>query len=189
MRGRKHSPPPPPTPGADASNPHGKFFEKALGAAGDWTRFADPKLLGTLVLLGLGLANLISRAKPLWDAHNAHDFWDWVATGSFVAAVSCASLTVLFATFGLFPRMKPREGAKPSLYYFGGISSFKTRGEYEAAVRGKTETELESEIARQAWEVSKIASSKHLWARRAYWIALLFLVSWVLARVALSFAS
>ena len=35
------------------------FAEKALADAGQWTRFADPKALAALALLGLGLANLL----------------------------------------------------------------------------------------------------------------------------------
>jgi hypothetical protein len=168
---------------------HAAFFEKALASASEWTRFADPKLIGVLALLGLGLANIVSQASPLW-AHEEGWVWGWLAAGGFVSACGFAVLTVAFASLGLFPRTKRKaKDSEPSLYFFAGIGSIKTPGEYERLVRNKSAQELESAIAHQAWEVSRIATKKHFWARWAYRAAILFLVAWTVARVALSFVN
>jgi len=171
---------------ADAG-PHAKFFEKALTAAGEWTRFADPKLLGVLVLLGLGVSNIVSRAGMLWNAQNAGWFWGWVATAAFVASAFLAVLVVLFVSLGLFPRTTRREDARTSLFFFAGVASFAKPDDYEMAVRAKTEEQLESELAHQAWEVSHVAVKKHFWTKLAYHGVVVFLAAWVTARVALAF--
>ncbi len=196
----------------DDARPHAVFFEKALAAAGEWTRFGDPKLIGVLALLGLGLANTVSKAGELWAAHKHGWVWGWLATGGFVAACFFAVMTVIFASLGLFPRIR-RKGERawlgravrvalrfvslgmlgrdqkpgPSLFYFAGIAAIPTPEEYERLVRAKTETELESEVAYQVWEVSRVAARKHLCAQRAYRAVILFLIAWALARIALSF--
>lgn len=172
----------------DEGRPHGKFFEKALTAAGEWTRFTDPKLLGVLVLLGLGVANLISRAGKLWSAHEDASCWGWIATGSFVTAAILAVLVVVFVSLGLFPQTEKRAGSRKSLLFFGDIASFKTPEAYEKEVRSKTEQELESEVAHQAWEVARVAVRKYRWAKLAFYFVVAFLGAWVLARVALSIA-
>jgi hypothetical protein len=166
---------------------HAKFFEKALTAASEWTRFADPKLLGVLVLLGLGVSNLVSKAGSLWDAHDDGWFWGWASTLSFVAAAILAALAVLYVSLGLFPRMKRKGDSEPSLFFFAGIAGFDSPSKYEDAVRAKSEGELESEVARQAWEVASIATEKHRWAKAAYRTVVAFLVAWAVARLGLSF--
>jgi Family of unknown function (DUF5706) len=171
----------------DAESAQSEFVEKALSAAGEWARFADPKLFGVLAFLGLGVASLVSHGHPLWDAHKQHTVWGWLATGAFVTAAALAVLTVVFATLGLFPRVDLQHGT--SLFYFGGIAGYKTPDAYEAAVRAKTASQLESELANQAWEVAQIARRKHTWARRGYYAVIGFLVAWVLARVALTFVA
>lgn len=171
----------------DDNVPHAKFFEKALTAAGEWTRFADPKLLGVLVLLGLGVSNIVARAGPLWDAHKDASFWGWAATSAFVVSAVIAVLVVLFVSRGLFPRTTPQADAGTSLFFFAGIATFKTPEEYEQKVRSKTAEQLESEVARQAWEVSTVAVEKHACTKLAYHFVIAFLVAWVVARLALSF--
>jgi hypothetical protein len=167
---------------------HAAFFEKALAAGSEWTRFADPKLVGVLALLSLGIANLINEARALWDAHGDGSAWGWIACGGFVAAGVLAATTVVCASIGLFPRTRRSDDA-PSLLFFGGIASMESPGAYEAAVRAKSAAELEREVAHQAWEVARIAAKKHRWARRAYGTVIAFLIAWVAARVALSFVS
>lgn len=168
---------------------HTAFFDKTLATASEWTRFADPKLIGVLALLGLGLANIVSRAGALWDAHDEGWVWGWLAAGSFIGAGLFAALTVVFASLGLFPRTKRLHSGEPSLLFFAGVASFKTPNDYEQAVRGKSDDELESELAHQAWEVASVATKKHFWAKWAYRAVVLFLIAWVVARVALSFTS
>jgi hypothetical protein len=164
-----------------------EFVQGALGAGADWARFADPKLFGVLILLGLGFADLMAHARPLWRAHNAHSAWGVVATISFAAAVSLAVLSVMFVTFGLFPRVSPRQQSR-SLFYFGSIATFGSAGEYEAAVRAKSAAELESELIEQAWEIALITRHKLKWARNGYLSVLVFLGAWAVGRIALAFA-
>jgi Family of unknown function (DUF5706) len=217
MLGRKkHTQPPGRTPqvAVDEARPHADFFEKALATAGEWTRFGDPKLIGVLALLGLGLANTVSKAGELWAAHTHGWVWGWLAAGGFFVACFFAAMTVIFASLGLFPRTRRKgertslgraarallrfvsfglrghdKSSSPSLLYFAGIAAIPTPEEYERRVRAKTEAELESEIAHQAWEVSRVAAKKHAWARAAYRAVIGFLIAWAVARIALSFVS
>lgn len=170
---------------------HQEFFEKTLTGAGEWSRFADPKVLGALVFLGLGMANLVKLADPLWKAHREHNVGGWLATGGFVAACAFAALVVLGASFALFPQLQPGgrtgKGSPKSLLFFAHVAEFDDPAKYERAVLKKTPDELRSDIASQAWAVSRVASRKHRWAQRAYVCAVLFLVAWATARIALSF--
>lgn len=178
---------PPLPPHSEAGTPHGKFFEKALTAAGEWARFADPKLFGVLVFLGLGVSDLVKRAGPLWHAHGDESCWGWVATISFTAACALAAVVVATASFGLFPRTERKAPQRPSLFFFAGIAEHDTPEAYERAVRGLNETEMESHVAHQAWEVSKVAQVKHQWAKVSYKAVLAFLTAWAIARTGLSF--
>jgi hypothetical protein len=173
-------------PGQDASA-GADFAEKALASGAEWARFADPKLFGVLVFLGLGVADLVEYAHRLWDAHNGPSAWGWLATVSFVIAAALAVLTVTCTTLGLFPRMKSA-GTGRSLFYFGGIATFASPRDYEAAVRDRTPEELERELIDQAWEIARIARYKLDWARRGYLAVVAFLAAWAVARIALSFA-
>jgi hypothetical protein len=56
------------TSGTPSGMTHHAFLDKAYTAASDWARFADPKVLGVFVFLGLGAANLVARAAQLWGA-------------------------------------------------------------------------------------------------------------------------
>jgi hypothetical protein len=169
-----------------AASPHADFLERALVAAGEWTRFTDPKVIAVFVFLGLGVTDLIDHATALVDAHDRGNFGGWLATVAFYVGCALAVLTVALASLALFPRPKPEESA-PSLYYFGGIATFATARVYERAVRAKTARELEGEIARQAWEVSRIARRKVQLARCAYVAVIAFLTMWAGGRIALAF--
>jgi hypothetical protein len=168
-----------------AVSAHADFLQRALAAAGEWTRFTDPKVIAVLVFLGLGVTDLIDHASALVDAHDSGDFGGWLATLAFYTACALAVLTVVFASFALFPRPNPEERT-PSLYYFGGIATFATAQAYERAVRAKSARELEGEVARQAWEVSRIAGRKVQLARYAYIAVIAFLAAWVGGRMALA---
>jgi hypothetical protein len=159
---------------------HAEFLQRALVSAAEWTRFADPKVLAVLVFLGLGMNDLVDHAGDLVDG-------GWFTTASFCLACALAVVTVVCASVALFPRLDPRErraGASESLYYFAGIAGHRSAGDYETAVRAKTPEQLESELARQAFELSTIALYKLQWARRGYVAAMLFLGFWALARIA-----
>jgi hypothetical protein len=58
---------------------------------------------------------------------------------------------------------------------------------YEQEVKSKSQQELESEIATQAWQVARIAATKHQWSQYAYVCVILFLVCWAASRISLSF--
>jgi Pycsar effector protein len=179
-----------PVPDSPSALSHGDFLQRALGAASEWTRFQDPKVLAVFIFLGLGAADLADHAWALVHARDEGNFGGWVATVAFFVGCGFAVVTVVFASFALFPRLIPqrRESNGPSsLYFFGGIASFDNPEAYEQAVREKTEAELEAEIARQAWELSRIALGKGEWARRAYVSVILFLAAWAAGRIALSF--
>jgi Family of unknown function (DUF5706) len=181
--------PTPPT--AEPRITHEEFLQRALTAAGEWSRFADPKVLGVFVFLGLGMADLIQVAGALWEARDENNVAGWLATGGFVMACLLAVLAVLLASVALFPQLRPGGHAATqhprSLFYFGQVGDFDTAADYEQAVLGKTSDELRSDLAGQAWAVARVAARKHRYARRAYVSAVLFLVSWAASRIGLSF--
>jgi hypothetical protein len=162
------------------------FLEKALDETGQWIRFADPKALAALAILGLGFSNLLSFARPLVDAHVAGSFWGWLATGAFFLAASCAIVAVLTVVRSLFPHVKPAAPAQRTLYFFGDVARFGSATEYEQEVGGRTAQELESEIAGQVWAVSQIAAEKHRYTKWALLSVVAFLCCWAAARLGLS---
>lgn len=168
------------------------FYERALTAAIDWAKFADPKSLGVLVFLGLGLADLVGRANLLVHAHRHGDISGDIATWAFWLAAVAAAATVWFVHRAVFPRLKPqadRDAQEHSLFFFGGIARYGTVAAYREKVEAATPADLQKEIATQVWEVARIADEKHKEARRAFTAVLFFLVLWVIARVALSIAA
>jgi len=162
------------------------FFEKALADGGQWGRFADPKALAALAFLGLALSNLLSVAEPLIGAHKAHGAAGWIASGAFWLAIACAFATVLNVVRSLFPRVQPGKPTSTPLYFFADMAAFETPAEYEAAVRRRSAHELASEIAAQAWEVGRIATIKHKYAKAALQWVLVFLGCWAASRLALA---
>lgn len=178
-------------PTADRRITHEDFLHRTLTAAGEWSRFADPKVLGVFVFLGLGMANLIEVAGSLWDGQDEHNVVGWLATGGFVSACALAVLAVLLASVALFPQLRPGgRGAAdhpPSLFFFRQVAEFDRATDYEQAVLRKTPEELRSDLAGQAWAVARVAARKHRYARGAYVCAVLFLGAWAVARIGLSF--
>jgi hypothetical protein len=160
----------------------GEFFRLTLAAAGDWTRFADPKVFGVFVFLGLGMSDLVDHAGALVAADAP-----WTATAAFFVACALAVLTVACASVALFPRVKREGGAERSLFFFGDIAALSPDA-FEREVRARSGADLERELARQAWELARIASLKTQWARRSYGAAVAFLCFWAIARIALSTA-
>lgn len=168
------------------------YFDRVLGAAGEWARYSDPKALAVLVFLGLGLTDLLSKSSKLQAAHEIGGFWAHTATIAFWLGLLLVVITVAAVSAAVFPRLgrdpfQSRKQAK-SLFFFRGVAEYKSGSEYEAAVRSRTSQQLESEIAHQAYEVSKVASTKHKWTQRAYVAVLFFLTSWAISRLAFSLA-
>jgi hypothetical protein len=185
----KKSVPVPPVDGQGVT--HADFLHKALVAAGEWARFADPKALAVLVLLGLGAQDLIGQAGRLTDAHTLDGAWGTIATISFWAAAVFAGGSVAVVSTAVFPRLRGSGGKKKgrSLYYFGDVAGSPNAEEYERAVRRLDQRGIESELARQVYELSRVAKAKHDRTKTAYYVALVFLFLWALSRVALSVAA
>jgi hypothetical protein len=175
----------------DAGISHKEFFEKSLTAAGEWTRFADPKALGVAVSLSFGANDLIRNAQDLFFGFPVLNFpksgsgLEWWMSVAFLGACVFGVLTVGFVSAALFPRRKPK--GPESLFYFGGIARIKDAQEYERQVREKTPQQLESQIAIQAWNLARTANKKHRMTQWAYVWLVLFFVCWVAAHVMLSF--
>jgi hypothetical protein len=184
--------------------PHRDFLESALSSAAEWTRFADPKALGVLVLLGLGLTDLLDHADRLIYPHDSpgsrcivirhHSCGGIGATCFFVLAALLAGLVVVTVTKALFSQLtmkgllgEERDLTLPkSRYYFEQVRRYGSQEAYSQAVIAQTEYALLRDIAGQVWEVSRISHSKHLWTRRAYVCVLAFLFCWACARVLLT---
>jgi Family of unknown function (DUF5706) len=170
---------------------HKEFFDKALTAAGEWTRYADPKALGVAVFLSFGANDLIRHVRRLFFGFPVVDFpkggtWlEWWVSVAFLGACLLAALTVIFVSAALFPRLTPKGPA--SLFYFGSVAQSKDPKEYEQQVRAKTSEELESQIASQVWNVARTADKKHRMTRWAYIFLIAFFICWVIARVLSSF--
>jgi len=183
---------------------HRAFLEKALTAAGEWARFADPKALAVLIIMGLGLSDLVSKSRalllPLDTAGDrcglvsvdGQSCAQVVATASYCTAAVAAVAVVLLVTAAVFPRLalsrRKSNPGSPSLFYFEDVAQHSDAHAYEAAVRKKNVGELERDLAGQVYAVSVVASRKHRYTTRAYLAVLVFLVLWVAARVGLALA-
>ena len=132
----------------DPSISYKEFFEKALTAAGDWARYVDPKVIGVAAFLGFGVIDLLDNAEQLYYGFSANGRSEWLTTTCFLGACLFAAISILSIAFALVPRLNPK--GPPSLYFFGGIATFKDANEYEQEVRQQTPRELESHIACQA---------------------------------------
>lgn len=171
--------------GQDNGMSHKEFFEKALTAAGEWTRFADPKALGVAVFLSFGATDLSKNAGRLYYGFTKNTPSEWTTTISFLGAFLFSILTVLCVSLALFPRLKPK--GPDSLFFFGSIALISDPEQYEREVRKMGPQELENQIAYQAWNVANTAATKHKWTQRAYFSLLVFFAFWVAGRIALSF--
>lgn len=159
-----------------------------------------------LVLLGLGTKDLVDHSGALAAPHepptsscalidvSGHTCGGLVATSAGLAAALLAVATVLCVSRALFPRLKMRgllpgdheKGPINSRFYFGEVARFNSQEAYRASVKAQKPSELLDDLAGQVYEVSKVAADKHAATQRAYVAVLLFLVAWVVARVALA---
>ncbi len=87
---------------------HKEFFEKALTAAGEWTRYADPKVTGVAAFLSFGVTDLLRNAGQLFHGLSDNTFSEWLTTTCFLGACLFAALSILFITLALFPRLNPK---------------------------------------------------------------------------------
>jgi hypothetical protein len=173
---------------------HRDFLQAALGAAGEWTRYADPKVLGVLVLLGFGINDLIEHADRFVHPHKPESVESIAATSLFFVACVLAAFVVLFVTTALFSRLKvkallgqERGGGKPaSLFYFGEVRRYPSEDIYADAVLSATEQDLLRDVAGQVYQVSDVCYRKHIATQRAYVTAIAFLFAWVIGRIVLS---
>lgn len=189
-----------------AGIPHREFLEKALTSAGEWTRYADPKALGVLVLLGIGVKDLLDRASrfvhPREPAAAACDVINVAghtcrglgATTLFVVACLLATIVVGFVTHALFSRitlkgllgLEKGETLPRSRFFFGEVRRYGSQEAYAQDVLSRPQHELLRDIAGQVYEVSKVCQTKHMATQRAYFALGAFLIAWVAARVLLS---
>jgi hypothetical protein len=186
--------------------PHREFLEKALTSAGEWTRYADPKALGVLVLLGLGVKDLIDHADRFVHPHEpatakcelisvtGHTCAGLGATTLFIVACVLAAVVVGFVTHALFSRLTLKgllglendEVLPRSRFFFGEVSRYGSQEAYAQDVLARKEYELLRDIAGQVYEVSKICQIKHMASQRAYFALGAFLIAWAAARILLS---
>jgi hypothetical protein len=164
------------------------FVKRSLQASSEWARFADPKLLGVLVLLGLGLTSLLNHAGDLADAHDTFSFGGCLATLCFWLGLLTAALTVACVSLGLFPRLRAGTDQTQSLFFFGGIAEYASADSYLEAVKKLDADDLLRELTHQAWAVAVVAERKHFWAKWAYRAALAFLLLWSSAMIGLHFS-
>lgn len=167
-----------------ASTPaHRDFLYRAYSEFQGIIRFADAKAAGVLVLLGLGLTDLISKAPALAAAHGKTDkLAGCVSTVTFWLALPIAVAIVASITHALFPRMNAKDS---SLFFFGDIQQRSSSKEYIAEVDALSETELGHEVGKQVWQLSRIACTKMHWLRWSYYLTLFFLGLWAAGRLAL----
>jgi hypothetical protein len=171
--------------GESNDHPAERYLQDVAQSFAQWVQFGDAKAAGVLVLLALGLTDLLRSAGSLEQAHALQSDWGVVATVSFWTACGLVVATVSLISHALFPRLKP--GAK-SLFYFGTVAEHPNAESYLKAIEEKSEGSLVEDRARQAWELARIADTKFRSTRRAYYVALIFLAAWSVARLTLSIA-
>jgi Family of unknown function (DUF5706) len=154
---------------------------------GQWLQFADAKAGGVVIALSIVALDLFRHSNDFIHAHNSrHAAWGWLSLALFVLAAAATALCVVGIARALFPRVRT---SRPSLSFFGVVARFPTPEAYERAVTEKRELELIENVATQVWNLACIADDKYKSLRHAYLGAMLFLIAWGCARVALSLAS
>lgn len=165
------------------SRVHVEFAKAALDRFSDWVRFADTKAGAVMVVLGIALSDLLTRAGSLTSVGQARSGWAyatliafWIAIGAVVATVTCVVKV-------LFPKVSPSE---ESLAFFGDVAKHKTASKYREALLSLPEEKLADHLMSQAFDLVSIAQEKFRWTRWAYVSVFAFLVAWALARLALA---
>ena len=168
-------------------SPQLDFLYHAQDNFADWVKFADTKSQMVILVLSIGALDVLHKATDFIHAHNLrHETWGWIALVGFIAAIATMGLTVLGVARTLFPKIR---ASKPSVYFFGVAQSYPDGGSYAGAVESLNEAGLREQVAIQAWNLARIANDKYGHLRYSYLGALCFLISWGVARVALSLAA
>lgn len=162
---------------ADKDEESYQFLSDSLSRVSEWVRFADAKAGGVLAILALLLADALDKAGTLWRAYNLDHLLGDVSTIAFWLALGAAVCTVALVSRALFPRIKSTTSSKA---FFGDVARHENYEEYSAAV---AEANAQEEIAKQVWEVSRIAAAKFTTLRYAYATAVTFLVLYVISRM------
>lgn len=160
-----------------------EFFGDTLSRVSEWVRFADAKAGGVLALIALLLADALDHAGSLWRAYEIDHWLADLSTLSFWLALAAATLTVILVSMALFPRVVPTTSSEA---FFGDISRHKSYKDFLAAV---SRSRAQDEMAKQVWEISRIATTKFSMLRKAYTSAVVFLVLYVISRLAYLAAS
>lgn len=174
----------PEPPDVQHIQPHLDFLYRASMTMDTAVQFADAKVGGVILILGIGILDLFRNVQKFLDARDLSPFWGWVSCIACVIAVVAASGTVLQVGRTLFPRRR----ASSSLYFFGVVASYPSPQAYAERVWFSRERELFDTMAMQAWNLASIAMEKYRHLRLAYGAALVFALFWALARLGLSLA-
>ena len=148
-----------------------------LQAVSEWVRFADVKAGAVLVLVGLLLTDALNQAGELQRAHDLPSRWGDASTVLWWVAMLAAASAVVCVSGTLFPRIKAKS---TSLVFFGDIAKHETPESYAKAL---ARVSFAEETTKQVWEVSRIAASKYRLLRWSYLAAVLFLISYAVARI------
>ena len=168
-------------------SPQLDFLYRCESEFAQWVQFADAKSGGVILVLSIGALDLFHHSKDFIDAHNLHrPAWGWVSLVFFVIGMGAIGLTLNGVAHTLFPRIR---ASKPSLFFFGVVSRYPDGEAFAEAVKENREAGILENVAIQAWNLARIANDKYRHLRHAYAGALLFLVAWGVARIALSLAS
>jgi hypothetical protein len=168
-------------------SPQLDFLYRAESNFSQWVQFADAKSGGVILVLSIGALDVFHHATDFIHAHNLHHAaWGWISLVAFLAALVGIMLTIAGVANTLFPNIRE---SKPSLFFFGVAATFPDGDAYGRAVTEKRETEIIEQVSIQAWNLANIANDKYASLRRAYMGALVFLLAWGVARIALSLAS
>lgn len=160
------------------------FLYRASQTMDTAVQFADAKVGGVVLILGIGILDLFRHVREFLDARDLSPFWGWVSCIACLIAVIAASATVLQVGRTLFPRRR----ASSSLYFFGVVASFPSAQAYAEKVWLSRERELFNGMAMQCWNLANIAMEKYRHLRLAYGAALVFALAWAVARLGLSLA-
>ena len=166
-------------------SPQIDFLYRAVDSIQQSVQFADAKAGGVVLILSIGILDLFKNLRDFLDARDLSAGFGWTATVAALIATAFGVATVFQIARALFPRRRPGLG---SLYFFGEIAAFKTPLEYEDAVWRSSERELVRSMATTVWNLSGIAGEKYKHLRIAYACALLFAISWAIARLGNSLA-
>jgi hypothetical protein len=168
-------------------SPQLDFLQRVEYQFAQWIVFADAKAGGVILILSIGALDVFHKAHDYIDAHNLrHPAWGWTALLAFAGSVVAMAITVAGVGRTLFPKIRE---SRPSDNFFGVVARYQNEQVFATKIRNMRETDLLESLATQCWNLARINDDKYRNLRRAYIGAFFFLVSWGVARFALSLAS